>query len=98
MLRFLDLEAYLAFHNSLLFIFSILKFCVSSVDFFQFFFQNFQKKFLFVLKKIRCSKYKQGIVKILMNYQMQNLECSIFKIATRGAFLINKKISFSKRT
>ena len=34
----------------------------------------------------------QGIVKVLISNQMQNLQCSFFKIATCAAFLINTKI------
>ena len=49
-------------------------------------------------KRIRCSKYKQGIVKVIISCQMQNLLCSIFKIATCEAFLIITKIwNFSKK-
>ena len=51
-----------------------------------------KKKNHFFLKRIRWSKYKQqGIVKVLISYQMQNLQCSIFKIATSEAFWINTK-------
>ena len=97
---FLELEVYLVFHNSLLFIFSIRNFCAPFVNFFQ----NFQKYififFQFFLKRIRRLKYKQqGNVKVPISYQMQNLQCSIFKIATCEAFFTNTKIlSFSKKT
>ena len=49
------------------------------------FFRNLKKN----LKRIRCLKYKQGIAKVL--------KCSIFKIATCEAFLINTKM-FKKKT
>ena len=37
-------------------------------------------------------KKKQGIVKVLISYQIRNLQCSFFKFATCGPFLINTKI------
>ena len=50
------------------------------------------QKFNLFLKRIRCSKYKQkGIVKVQISYQMQNLQCSIFKIVTCEAFVIYTK-------
>ena len=98
-LFFLHFEVYLVSNNFLSLFFSIRKFCVLSVDFFPFF-RNFQKNifFNFFLKRIRCSKYKQqGILKVLISYQMQILQCSFYKIATCESFLINTKIlSFSK--
>ena len=86
---FLHFEVYLVSDN---FLFLFFRF---------FFFLNFQKLyfFTFFLKRIRCSKYKQqGIVKVLISYQMQNLQCSFYKITTCEAFSINTKIlSFLKK-
>ena len=98
---FLHFEVYLVSDNFLFLFFSIRKFCAPSVNFFQFF-SKFWKKIFFIhffLKRIRCSKYKQqGILKVLISYQMQNLQCSFCKIATCEAFLITTKIlSFSKK-
>ena len=101
MLRFFFyFEIYLVSNNFLFLFFSIRKFCTPSVDFFQFFFFKFSKNIFlnFFLKRIRCSKYKQGIFKVLISYQMQNLQCSFYKIVTCEVFLINTKIlSFSKK-
>ena len=95
---FLDLEVYLVFHNSLLFIFFNSDILSSIRELFSFFSLNFRIFLLFFLRRIRCSKYKQqGIVKVLISYQMQNFLCSIFIIVTCEAFLINTKIlSFFK--
>ena len=98
---FLDLEVYLVIHNSLLFIYF---FFISKIwrfirGLFSIFFLKKKKNCQFFLKQIRCSKYKQqGIVKVSISYQIQNLQCSIFKIATCEAFLISTKIlSFSTK-
>ena len=97
---FLHFEVYLVSDNFFFLFFSIRKFWAPSVDFFHFF-SKFSKNifFKFFLKRIRRSKYKQqGILKILISYQMQNLQCSFYKIATCEAFIITTKIlTFSKK-
>ena len=98
---FLHFEVYLVSDNFLFLFFSIRKFCAPSVNFFQFFFRNFENIYFFIhffLKRIRRSKYKQqGILKVLISYQMQNLQCFFCKIPTCEAFLITTKICFSKK-
>ena len=92
---FFHLEVNFVFNNSVLFIFFYSKTLGSIRGLFPIFFLEIyeKKNFQYFLKRIRCSKYKQqGIVKVLMIYQMQNLQCSILKIATCEAFLINTKI------
>ena len=88
---FLHFEVYLVMNNSLFLFFfkwEILRFIR---ELFSFFF--FRKIYFFFLKRIICSKYKQqGIVKVLISYQIINLQCSIFKIVICNAFLINTKI------
>ena len=64
-MSFLHFEVFLVPNNSLFLFFSIRKFCSPFVDFFLFFLKIF-KNYIFLnffLKRIRCSKYKQGIVK-----------------------------------
>ena len=95
-LRFLRLQAYFILPQFFVAFFSIRKFCSSSAD-------SFQKIRIFFLlffrKLIRYSKYKlQVIVKVLISYQMQKQQCSIFKVTTCDDFLKNTKIlSFSKK-